>query len=480
MRFQTEFTFLALLLFACSGTDDVSRSAAGSGGANAAGGGSPSSEEGGGSTGIGGASSTNGVPTTGGSVAVGGATSIGGSVSNGGALNTVGSSNTGGVRTSGGASSTGGSVNNGGSVNKGGATNVGGSVTSGGSHSTGGSIGTGGGPGSGGFSAGGGPADVVAAGVRWVGRVDVSNASQPTFSYSETGFVASFTGTGFSVSLSDAGDAYYTAVIDGTTVRPMLHGGTGTVTVTAASGLSAGTHTIAFYRQTEGASAGITTFKGITVTGGSLGTPPKGPGRLIEVIGDSITCGYGDLCTSNKAGFRNSEESAHDSWGAVAARLVGADVSIVAKSGIGIFRDNGGSTANTMPNVYGRTHYSSANPAWGFTVKPQAVLINLGTNDFAKGDPGQANFEGAMLSFVKTVRTKYPDAYILLTIGSLGNGAAKYLQNVVTQSKDAKVSYFALQQQTSADAGCDYHPNVGRQLIMGQTAAAAIKAKLGW
>ncbi|HKO47737.1 MAG TPA: hypothetical protein VJV79_08435 [Polyangiaceae bacterium] len=99
---------------------------------------------------------------------------------------------------------------------------------------------------------------------------------------------------------------------------------------------------------------------------------------------------------------------------------------------------------------------------------------------FAKGDPGKANFEGAMLSFVKMVRAKYPEAYILLTIGSLGNGAAAYLQNVVVQSNDAKVSYFPLQQQTAADAGCDYHPNVGRQLIMGQAAAAAIKTKLGW
>jgi hypothetical protein len=54
----------------------------------------------------------------------------------------------------------------------------------------------------------------------------------------------------------------------------MLHGGNGTVTVTAASGLSAGTHTLEFYRQT-----------------------------------------------------------------------------IVAKNGIGIYRDNSGSTTNTMPNV---------------------------------------------------------------------------------------------------------------------------------
>jgi lysophospholipase L1-like esterase len=312
----------------------------------------------------------------------------------------------------------------------------------------------------------------------------MSNSSQPAFSYSETGFVASFTGTGLTVQLSDGGELYYTAVVDGTTVNAMLHGGNGTVTVTAASNLSADTHTLEFYRQTESAQ-GITTFKGITVTGGALNTPPAAPGRLIEIIGDSISCGYGDLCSSAGSGYKTSQQSAYDSWGAVAARSLGADVSIVARSGIGIYRDNTGSKTNTMPNVYGQTHYSPAAPAWGFSPKPQAVIINLGTNDFQQGDPGRANYEGAMLSFVQTIRSKYPDAYIFLTIGSMLSGSSytscsTYLQDVVTQSNDPKASYFALQTQASADYGCDTHPNVNRQKIMGDAAAAAIKAKLGW
>ena len=312
----------------------------------------------------------------------------------------------------------------------------------------------------------------------------MSNSSQPAFSYSETGFVASFTGTGVTVQLSDGGDLYYTAVVDGTTVNAMLHGGNGTVTVTAASNLSAGTHTLEFYRQTESAQ-GITTFKGITVTGGALNTPPPAPGRLIEIVGDSISCGYGDLCTPAGSGYKTSQQSAYDSWGAVAARSLGADVSIVARSGIGIYRDNTGSKTNTMPNVYGQTHYSPATPAWGFSPKALAVVINLGTNDFAQGDPGKTNYEGAMLSFVQTIRTKFPDAYIFLTIGSMLSGTSytscsTYLQDVVTQSNDPKVSAFALQTQTSADYGCDTHPNVNRQKIMGDAAAAAIKAKLGW
>ena len=423
----------------------------------------------------------------------GGSSSTGGTVTSGGSSNTA---VTGGKAAVGGAAS-GGSSNSGGTAEVGGSSGIGGTATSGGSSNiavTGGTAAVGGAGGSsstGGSSvAGSSAADVIAAGVRWVGRVDVSNQAEPAFSYSETGFVASFTGTGATVQLTNGGDLYYTAIVDGTNVKAMIHGANGNVTVTAASGLSAGAHTLEFYRQTE-SSQGISTFKGITVTGGTLDTPPKGPGRLIEIIGDSISCGYGDLCTSNNAGFQTSQESAYDSWGAVAARSLGADVSIVAKSGIGIYQDNTGSKTNTMPNVYGQTHYSPATPAWGFNPKPQAVAINLGTNDFAQNNPGQTNYEGAMLSLVRTVRAKYPDAYIFLTIGPMISDSypsginaytncTNYLKHVVTQSNDAKVSYFDLEQQTSTDYGCDYHPNVGRQKIMGDAAAKVIKAKLSW
>jgi len=488
--------FAVVASFGCSGSSNESNSNAGGNstmGGAATGGASKvgSSIAGGSYTGgrpsTGGVSSTGVTATTGGVSSAGGVSSTGGTLSKGGSTASGGTLSKGGSTASGGSSTAGGTTATGGISSNGGTHALGGSTTSGGVSSTGGAGGASSGgvsTSTGGASTAGGSSGVTAAGVRWIGRVDVSNPSQPAFSYSETGFVAAFTGTGVTVQLSNGGDFYYTAVVDGTTVNAMLHGANGTVTVTAASNLSAGTHTLEFYRQSESAQ-GISTFKGITVTGGTLNAPPSAPARFIEFIGDSISCGYGDLCNPAGSGFKTSQESSYDSWGAVAARSLAAEVSIVARSGIGIYRDNTGSKTNIMANVYGQTHYSQATPAWGFANKPQAVVVNLGTNDFAQGDPGQTNYEGAMLSFVKAIRTKYPDAYIFLTIGSMLGGTsytncAKYLQDVVTQSNDTKVSYFALQTQTSADYGCDTHPNVNRQKIMGEAAAAAIKAKLGW
>ena len=65
---------------------------------------------------------------------------------------------------------------------------------------------------------------------------------------------------------------------------------------------------------------------GLTVGDGALMDPPAGAGRLIEVIGDSITCGYGNLGTLADADCFTTE-SHWDTYGAVAARALGAEVS---------------------------------------------------------------------------------------------------------------------------------------------------------
>ena len=61
------------------------------------------------------------------------------------------------------------------------------------------------------------PAGVVAAGVRWFGRVDTtSNAGQPRFAWSGSGFVARFSGTSLTAELAVTGSAQiFKAVVDG-------------------------------------------------------------------------------------------------------------------------------------------------------------------------------------------------------------------------------------------------------------------------
>ncbi len=324
------------------------------------------------------------------------------------------------------------------------------------------------------------------------------DAAAPVFAWSGTGFVATVAGPTISVKLKTVGSSdpvYFQPVIDGTPAARFAVP-TGEQTVTIASNLADADHVVELYRETEGR-FGTSVFEGFT--DGTAKHPPAYTGRLVEIVGDSISAGYGALGAEQHPNygpdpdggcmFSTQTESAYVTYGAVAARTLGADPSIVAVSGWGIYRDNGNSTSNVLPVVYPDTLGFVGTPAWGFRPEPQAVVVNLGTNDFAMGDPGQMQFEAAYTAFIATVRGNYPDAWIFCTVGPLlyGTGltmATSYIQDVVAAahaSGDMKVQFVDFgQQNTSLGTGCQYHPNTTEHQAMANKLVAALRTSLGW
>jgi hypothetical protein len=165
-------------------------------------------------------------------------------------------------------------------------------------------------------------------------------------------------------------------------------------------------------------------------------------------------------------------------------RDLGAEVTILAHSGWGMVRDQNGNTANLVPAIYDDTVGTEASPTWSFARKPDAVVINLGTNDSAQGDPGVA-FETAYLAFLGRVRGHYPSAWIFLTMGPLTpepllTAMRTHLTNVVTAFGDSRASTIDLAVQDTTSTGCDWHPSVAEDRVMATAITAAIRAKLGW
>jgi lysophospholipase L1-like esterase len=331
----------------------------------------------------------------------------------------------------------------------------------------------------------------VAAGVGWFGRVDTADPVRPRFSWSGTGFVARFSGTSLAVQLDNGGAFLFKAVIDGAP-QPAFTASAGTGSYPIATNLAPGTHVIELYRQTEGPQ-GVSQLLGVDVGSppfkGTLLDPPPDPGRLIEVVGDSISCGYGILGTLADADCY-ATESHWDAYPSVLARTLGAEVSTIAASGRGVVRNHAGDSAGTMPMLYDLVHAGAAAPAWDFRVQPQAVIINLGTNDISdgKGDPGAA-FEDTYRTLVETIRARYPDAFILCTVAPLLSAEeaaviTARLRAVVAvrhAAGDARiVVYDEIAPQTPDKFGCSYHPNVAENAVMASLLAGELRVRLGW
>lgn len=155
---------------------------------------------------------------------------------------------------------------------------------------------------------------------------------------------------------------------------------------TLAEGLPYGEHTVFVVKETEVAYGRVALLS--VSCDGELLPPPKLPEMKIEFIGDSITCGYGNICSTASAEFVTAEENFSQTYAAVAAWLLGAQVSVVAASGNGFFHDYGCNTCNLIPELYSYTdkflheHCGIALQKWDFdSDKCDIIVVKLGQND---------------------------------------------------------------------------------------------------
>jgi hypothetical protein len=326
-----------------------------------------------------------------------------------------------------------------------------------------------------------------APGVRIVGRTTAGTAG-PRFEWSGASIAARFTGTQVSIELNDGSNLdEFEVVVDGATL-PNLVTRAGTTTYPLAAGLANRTHDLLVWRRTE-AFYGFTEFVGLTgfSAGGGLLAPPPAPAHQIEIVGDSISCGYGiEGNASCTAAQLESIENNYLAYGSVAARALGADVVTVAWSGIGIYRnyDEVGPSTDTMPQRYDFS-IPTDDTAWDFSqYRPQAVVVNLTANDFSTmGDPGQPYVDD-FVAFVEHIRSKYAGAYIFLVIGFKDSAAdsATDVDAVVSDIRaggDTNVESFDIRPFINGN-GCNGHPDVAGSQAMGAALAAEMKRVLTW
>ncbi len=321
--------------------------------------------------------------------------------------------------------------------------------------------------------------------IQYTGRIDFSNPKAPRFWSPGVYIQAGFTGTFCTITINDeelySQHNYIEIVIDDN--PPVRMQTTEKVNkINAAVNINDGKHIITICKNTE-SGIGYLEFVGISCSG--LYQLPDKPARKIEFIGNSITCGAGSDVSVKPCGQGNwyDQHNAYMSYGPLTARALNAQWHLSAVSGIGLIHSCCNMTI-VMPEVFDKINMRTDNMQWDFSrYIPDAVTVTLGQND---GIQDSVKFCSAYVTFIKTIRSKYPSADIFcltspMADATLAAAMKNYLTgivNYINNSGDAKVhKYFYSRQYHN---GCGGHPDLQEHGAIAKELAAYIQKVMNW
>lgn len=187
--------------------------------------------------------------------------------------------------------------------------------------------------------------------------------------------------------------------------------------------------------------------------------PLPAPARRLEIIGDSITSGEGLRGPHDFMEWVPMCFGASDAYPRLLADDLHAQVQVISQSGWGVLHSWDNNPHLTLPGVYDRICGSAAmhsadgaahggEKAYDFAFDPDAVIVNLGTNDggaleqpvFVDPVSGASHrftredipaFERACVDFLAHLHVKNPRAKLIWAFGVAGDTMAEPVKNAV-------------------------------------------------
>ncbi|MBE6886117.1 MAG: hypothetical protein E7486_04125 [Ruminococcaceae bacterium] len=275
---------------------------------------------------------------------------------------------------------------------------------------------------------------------------------------------------------------YIGIILDGKRQEDIVVRGDGWVTL--AEGLSAGKHTLQVVKLNESMlnSIGIEKFR--LPSNGKLLAPPELPNRKIEIIGDSITCGYGNIPPYNAPALTSAIEDGLQTYGSFIKEHFSADVRIESISGGAVYRDYLGNVS-ALFSKYKQCDYYDITPYDFSEWTPELVIINLGTNDFGQGSTREEFLDGGK-RWIDFLREKYgKDTQIIWTYGVMNQQCDGYIEELVEyyhNHGDTKIAYVPLEmiKTDTEGVGSGGHPTVKTHRRIADTLIPEIEKIMGW
>ena len=339
--------------------------------------------------------------------------------------------------------------------------------------------------------------------IQYAGRISFANPERPTWNFPGIQIIAAFEGTSLRM-MAKPQSGYFMAQIDQAEPFKVAFRGERDSVVTLATALPEGRHLVRLMYVIEGYEFFPEFWGFVLDKGRRLVEAPPFPDRKIEFIGNSITCGYGNEGLDKFEHFDYATENHYYSYASIAARNLEAQHWVVARSGIGAYRNyDGPKTGNPescMPVQYEYTGYawkpelrqetSFLSDKWDFSrYQPDVVCINLGTNDLSTNNYDLNLLKQGYKKLLKMVRQHNPKAKIVFLTGSMLYNqelkeACQLLDEITAEAQvagDKEVYRFDIPHiDGEVFLGNDWHPNIYQDEKMANELTAYLRKLMNW
>ena len=331
--------------------------------------------------------------------------------------------------------------------------------------------------------------------VKYFGRTFAENGTH-YFSWSNSGFQFTFYGTGATATLkatlhtagSTAQTAYIKIYVDGVLTQDIAVPETQT-SITLASGLEKGTHTIKVIKRTSGYYSIVGLSKIQLAAGSEIRETQKYFERKMLFIGDNLTAGYASAVTERTTTDPGTaKEDSTISYTALTAEYFGAEnmtVALTHSGGRGIVSNGNKTTTHMAPAFFEYLEYrqkQSVNYDHA-QYDPDIIVINLGSYDKASANVTDANFKTGCKNFILQVRKAYPDAKILYTYGITESSYSSIISSVISELNkggDNKIYFKSLTTLAASEKGYNDHPLMSVHASRSKELIAAVEDIMGW
>lgn len=224
--------------------------------------------------------------------------------------------------------------------------------------------------------------------------------------------------------------------------------------------------------------------------------PVKDKGLRLEFVGDSITSGEGTYGAAEDADWIPMYMSSSRNYATLIEKALDAEVRIISQGGWGVYSGWDNDVRHNIPSIYDKVCgivKGETNEKLGAFERndfdswmPNAIIVNLGTNDAAAFDqapfeiPGMGTFKlrrnandtyneedvekikAAAVDFLKMLRLNNPLSHVVWVYGMIGYDLSLVLADAFNRYRketgDYNNTYINLPNTKPEDIGSRFHP----------------------